>query len=172
VCEHTCQQRAATLHVHCRLASLRACPRPAGHFAGHLTCSACALVSQTSRSMQVDAAMQQSLDPWKPYEKSYAENSVLLPFIPRHFYQLRWALMRRNPLCRRVPGGAFTCGELLATAVIAAQMLWMLLHWAIDTHMRTDVIHTGTRACILLVDTPRKQQPQCVLRTSGPLLQC
>jgi hypothetical protein len=54
------------------------------------------------------------------------------PFVPR-----------RNPLCRRMPGGAFTYGDLAATGAIVAQMLWMLLHWAINPRMRTDVIHTG-----------------------------
>jgi hypothetical protein len=77
---------------------------------------------------------------WQPYEKSHTENAVLLPFLPRRFYQLRWALMNRNPLCWRVPGGRFTWGELVITAGIAVQMLWLVVQWAADPGLRTDVL--------------------------------
>ena len=97
--------------------------------------------------VQVDKAMRQQPSAWKPYERSYTENSVLLPFIPRHFYQFRWSLMNRNPLCRRVPQGAYTYGELLVTCAIGAEALWMLLHWAADSAMRVDVTTTGAHAC-------------------------
>ena len=101
--------------------------------------------------MQIDQAMHQQSRAWKPYERSYTENAVLLPFIPRHFYQFRWELMNRSPLCRRVPGGAYTYGELLVTCVIGAEALWLLLHWAADSALRVDVTTTGvTRSLPLL----------------------
>lgn len=91
--------------------------------------------------VQVDRKM--AGDPWRPYEQSHTENSILFPWVPRRFYQWRWALMNHSPLCYRVPGGRFTLGELLVTLVIVAQMAWMLLHWAIDPDMRADVSLTG-----------------------------
>lgn len=93
--------------------------------------------------LQVDPAMADKSQPWLPYEKSYTENSILFPCIPRHFYQFRWWLMNHSPLCRRVPGGRFTWGELCVTGIIVAQMAWMLLHWAIDPDMRRDTSSTG-----------------------------
>ena len=93
--------------------------------------------------LQVDSRVEDKPSLWLPYEQTYTENSILCPWIPRHFYQFRWAIMNCNPLCRRVPGGRFTWGELAVTAVIAGQMLWMLLHWAADADMRRDTSTTG-----------------------------
>ena len=95
--------------------------------------------------MQVDNRPQAKTTPWKAYEKAYTENAVLLPFVPRQFYRVRWALMNRNPLCWRVPGGRFTWGELLITLLIVGQLLWFILNWSIDPGMRTDVKTTGAR---------------------------
>lgn len=66
-----------------------------------------------------------------------------MPWIPRKFYQLRWALMNRNPLCHRVGKTKFTYGEALVTAIILAEMMWMLLHWSISEEFRTNVRTTG-----------------------------
>ena len=103
--------------------------------------------------MQVDKKMADS--PWRPYEKNYTENSILFPFMPRRFYQWRWLIMNYSPLCRRVPGGRFTWGELAISGVIAAQMLWMLLHWAIDPGMRANVSTPGANdSALLRADMP------------------
>jgi hypothetical protein len=80
---------------------------------------------------------------WQPYEAAYAENSIVLPWVPRRFYQWRWAVMRRNPLCWRAPRLNATWGEALFTALIVGQMLWFVLQWAVDSSFRVDVETTG-----------------------------
>lgn len=86
-----------------------------------------------------------------PYEETYKENGMVLPFIPRKFYQLRWALMRWSPLCRRFFRGQFTYGEALVCFALFAQMAWILLHWILDTDgFRRNVRTTGALfACCL-----------------------
>lgn len=82
--------------------------------------------------------------PWRPYEKAYAENAVLMPWVPRKFYQFRWAIMNHSPFVRRFWRGQYTVGELIVTLLIIAQMLWITMHWAIDTDgFRRDIKRTG-----------------------------
>jgi hypothetical protein len=85
---------------------------------------------------------------WLPYERAYTENSVLMPWIPRRFYQLRWALMNHNPLTQRFFRGQFTYGEALVTLLIVVEMLWILIYWAADKDgFRKNVRATGV--CLL-----------------------
>ena len=135
----------------------------------------CVVHSGASHRMQVADAVQwclqeeepTDLEPWRPYERSFAENSILLPFIPRRFYQWRWYIMNHNPLCWRVPGGRFTWGELCITSVLALQLLWFLLQWAIDPGMRTNVRTTGT--CVLCLLLPGRMGCEC---TTKPCMSC
>lgn len=52
--------------------------------------------------------------------------------------------MNRSPLTRRFLYGQFTYGEALATFLIVAEMLWILIHWIADTNgFRRNVRSTG-----------------------------
>ena len=85
--------------------------------------------------------------PWHPYEAAYTENAVVMPWLPRRFYHWRWALMRRNPLCRRAPawlaGGRATFGELLLLLLIVGQMAALTVYWAASRAQSRDPRLTG-----------------------------
>ena len=80
---------------------------------------------------------------WRPYEAAPRENMVLW-WLPRRFYQLRWVLMR-NPLAWRMPGWrSHTIGEVLVFVLIFAQAAWMAIMWGGNFQgYRYDVCVTG-----------------------------
>lgn len=83
--------------------------------------------------------------PWEPYEASPKEN-YLLPFMPLQFYQLRWAIMRCNPLTWTVGRRSFTYGEAILFTLVLAQMAWVALMWGLHPEFRVDVVLTGALA--------------------------
>jgi hypothetical protein len=83
--------------------------------------------------------------PWKPYEAAPTEN-MALPWIPATFYELRWAVMRQNPLCWLVWKKRITLGELLVFMALAAEMIWATLAFVADSEFRVNVILTGAHA--------------------------
>jgi hypothetical protein len=80
---------------------------------------------------------------WLPYERGFSENSILFPWVPRHFYQLRWLLIKHSPLSRRVSRMRFTFGEALMTCIIIGEMIWMATQFAVDPDFRVNVRRTG-----------------------------
>jgi hypothetical protein len=82
-------------------------------------------------------------DRWKPYECSSSENLVL-PFMPRWFFKIRWMILSSNPLAMRFSPWQFSVGELLAFLAISGQLLWICIAWAANIGgMRYDVGATG-----------------------------
>jgi hypothetical protein len=80
---------------------------------------------------------------WLPYEGGFSENSILFPWVPRHFYQVRWLLIKYSPLSRRVGRLQCTCGEALMACIIIGEMIWMAAQFAADPDFRVDVKLTG-----------------------------
>jgi hypothetical protein len=82
--------------------------------------------------------------PWRPYEHAHAENAVLLPWLPRTFYRLRWAAWARNPLCWHVARSRVTIGEALVCAVLCCQLVWTSTVWLLDvSDNRHEIQATG-----------------------------
>lgn len=113
---------------------------------------------------------------WQPYEDAFAEN-LLAPWLPRRFYAWRWAIMIRNPLCWRVPRRSFTWGEVIVSAVIVGQALWMSLIVALDdgdwqSRVRSTGAPTGCRKNPLCVASFEKidfcLQPPFACPNAGP----
>ena len=70
----------------------------------------------------------------------------MLPWLPRAFYRLRWAMMARNPLCWRVRSSRVTLGEALAFVALLGQLAWTSAAWLQDrSDYRHDVRATGAR---------------------------
>ena len=93
------------------------------------------------RALQVSKAPI-ALQPWVPYESAPREN-YLLAYMPVKFYELRWALMRCNPLTWTVGRRSFTYGEAAVFLCVLAEMLWVTYMWALHPEFRVDVILTG-----------------------------
>eukprot|EP00892_Ulva_mutabilis_P004391 jgi/Ulvmu1/2323/UM013_0171.1 len=91
------------------------------------------------------------LGEWTPYEASPAESYLYKP--PRQFFQLRWALMRYNPLTWHCSGQPYTIGEALMTFAVVGQMIVTGFWWAIDPDFRVNVSITGTMAVFILMLT-------------------
>jgi hypothetical protein len=102
------------------------------------------------RTLQLGAA-EHKRDVWLPYERGFSENSILFPWIPRHFYQFRWLLVNGSPLSRRVGRKQFTWGEALVVFALVAEMVWMAAMVAINPVFRVNVRRTGARLLSLLM---------------------
>lgn len=85
--------------------------------------------------------------PWKAHEETWTE-SVACPWLPRAFYNLRWWIMRHNPLCWYPPKGPYTYGEwLLAAGILALTALYCARMYDADVQL------SGTYASIALAVT-------------------
>lgn len=63
--------------------------------------------------------------------------------MPVQFYELRWAMMRHNPLTWTVGQKSYTYGEAITFLLILAQMLWVSFMWALHPDFRVNVVLTG-----------------------------
>ena len=79
---------------------------------------------------------------WEEYEASPLEN-YFMPFLPESFYEVRWALMRYNPLCWTPFQKEYTLGEFVLFSLIVLELIGVSVAWAAHPDFRADVTLTG-----------------------------